>query len=683
MERSFGKVNAAISKVQSGAAQAGRAVAGGALIAGAALAEVVSTGAEFEQTLVGAGAKFAEPIDRGTEAFEGLSAAALAVSEDTEFSATAAAGALKFMATAGESAAVSMGSIKTFADLATVAETDLASAADLASDSIGPLGLATDDLSKKSAAYARTADLMAKTTNIANVGFEDLFEAIKAGAKPFIDTGQEVEQFLASIALIGGAGIKGSKAGKDVARAMARITDKSTKAQKALRRLDVDFQKNGNVRDFLDIMEDLEVKLKGVSEVKRAQAVSDIFGANSKAAGLAILAGLEKAREFEDKLASVSGFTAEVAAKTRDTALGKIKTFWSTVESIVVGVFFVIQDDVEKITTAMTEWAKANKATFSSAVTKGLAFMRDNFEQIADKGPKILALVVALSAMAKTLTLLQGIMSIVAATTAVTAGSIGLISLSVLALIALGAAVFIFWDDMVAGVERGDAAWTAAAVAVGLIAAPFALVGAAGVGLVVAVEAIIDAFDAMVTDVGEGMSFLADDIVKKWEPIGKFFTDLWAEIEDSFFRIMLRISARIESFIQDLTGIDLFGVNSKGAFFEKIEPPPAEPPPAANDAPRRRENVFLKPPPAANTLPPAADNSDFGLTSFDPFEPTGQTSTQPAVVDTTGSAIATAVTESISSLKLDINLNDPGGAVESIEQPSNDDAVRVTSSGDL
>ena len=65
------------------------------------MANVISAGAEFEQTLVAAAAKFPGEIRRGTEAFEQLEQAARKTGSATEFSASEAASALNFLAMAG------------------------------------------------------------------------------------------------------------------------------------------------------------------------------------------------------------------------------------------------------------------------------------------------------------------------------------------------------------------------------------------------------------------------------------------------------------------------------------------------------------------------------------------------------------------------------------------------------
>ena len=667
MEKRLGRLNKKLAKLSDGGKRMGRGVMVGAAVAGAALAKVVGVGAEFEQTLVNAGSKFAEPIDRGTEAFRDLEKAALAVSGTTEFSAREAAGALEFMAKAGENSAVSMGSLRTFADLASVAQVELSVAADMASDAIGPLGLATDDLDKKSAAYAQTADLMAKTTNMANLGFEELFESIKVGAGAFRGAGQDTTQFLASVATLAGQGIKGSKAGKDLARSISRITDTSTKAPKALKKLGVSFKDGeGNIRDFLDIMTDLRGKLDLKTEAQRAQAISDIFGANSKASGIAILENLEKAREFEDKLAGATGFTAELAAKSRDTALGDIKTFWSTIETLVIGVFGIIRDDVSKVVTSMTAFAKANKAAFSKAVISGLEALKDGFAFLAEHGHRIARLALGLWAVQKALMAFQLVVGTIAAVTAMmtahaaatgaatvatvglnlaTLALVGSIALLILPWIALGAVIvgtLVFWDEI--QIFMMDF---------------FEWIDNTATGIIKNLGEIWDWLGGKIKE-----STAVQTLIKDWATIEPFFTRLWAAVTAVFDDSLGAIGDAVDTV--------------KNAFHSLM----------GNDI-----DVAVRAPNVVNSLGTGARglaalelvNPGAALDGFEslPGAAANGPGFEPQVVNTTSEEISRSVSESISKSTLDININDPGGVVKSVEQPKKSGGVNVASSGNF
>lgn len=665
MERKLGKLNRGLAKIGGIGRAAGRGVAAGAVVAGVALAKVVSTGAEVEQTLVNAGSKFEIPIKRGTKAFDELAESAIAAASASEFSVKEAAGALDFMARAGENSAVSMDSLKTFTDLATVSGEDLATAADLASDAIGPLGLATNDLSKKSAAYTKTADLMSQTTNMANVGMQDLFESIKIGGASFRSTGQDINQFLASVALLGGEGIKGSKAGKDLARIMSRITDSSTKAQGALRKLRVSFKdKDGNIRDFLDIMTDVKAKTDKLSEVKRAQVLSNLFGANSKAAGIAVISNLEKVRKFEKKLQGADGITARLAKEQRNTALGSIKSFWSAVEAIVVRVFFVIRDDVDAIAKSMTGWARANQAVFGDKVRSTIEFFKNNMSTIVDLTPKVAALVAGLWALSAVLGALETVMGILAATTAVAAGSLLLFGVAILAGIVLIGIIIVLWDESIEvigdygramdeAVFKTTEGMKGSAKEVRKFHDELSLLEKVAFGF-------LHPMDTLTINI--------DNQATAWDGVTVAAKETWDAIVDGAKAVAHPIDT-IKNLLNELGGGKKFEVSSDIA--QSVA----------------GTNAVLRSAPV--------EDEDFGprVLSF-PLSAPGQTITEldratheafvaPQFINTMSEDIRRSFEQTMQTMKLDITLNDPSGAVQSVEQNNSEPAVTVAKSGGL
>ncbi len=169
---SFGKLNSGINKtigfVGKGLAK-GAAIGMGAIAAGAGLAarEFIA----LDESITQAGAKFKD-LDVNSvgyaDSLKELSAAARAVGADTEFSATDAAGALDKFAMAGMSSSQSMALLRGTTDLATAAGTDLTSAVDIATDSLGAFNMVTDDTVQLEKNLARVSDVMAKTTTTAN-----------------------------------------------------------------------------------------------------------------------------------------------------------------------------------------------------------------------------------------------------------------------------------------------------------------------------------------------------------------------------------------------------------------------------------------------------------------------------------------------------------------------------------
>ncbi|MCK5601860.1 phage tail tape measure protein, partial [Candidatus Pacearchaeota archaeon] len=179
MDRGLRKVNKSVGrfaqKMKKGALIVGASLA----IIGAGLLNVINTGAQFDQTLVNAAAKFPGEIRKGTKEFILLEDAARQVGRTTEFTAIQSAEALNFLAMAGFNAEQSVKALPGVVDLATVAQSDLATATDIATDSLGAFGLMTKDAGKLGKNLARINDVIAKTSTTANTNIMQLFEAVK------------------------------------------------------------------------------------------------------------------------------------------------------------------------------------------------------------------------------------------------------------------------------------------------------------------------------------------------------------------------------------------------------------------------------------------------------------------------------------------------------------------------
>lgn len=669
MEKKLGKVNGAFDKIGAGARGVGTAVAAAGAVAGAGIALVVDKGADFEQVLIRAGAKFGG-IRRGTKAFDDLGKAALDVSSVTEFGASQAGKALEFMSTAGEKSAVAMGSLGNFADFATANSAELSRAADIASDSISALGLDLDaqgkkivDPTEKIAAYARVNDLLTTAATGANLTLDQVFETVKKGGSAALAAGQDVETFLAATQAVSGV-IKGSEAGTGLRIVMRNILQTTGEAGKAMKKLRIQTadKRTGAIRDLPDILEDIKKKFDKMTEKKRAQTLTKLFGEAVPTAN-ALLSNVDGLRERIAVMADKSkGKVKEFAGIMRDSASNSIKTFGSTIEAIEIGVFQIIRDDVVKIVDATTKWAKANKAAFGKAVMASLQFMRDNFEAIVEKGPRVLALVGSLMALAKVLGVVQAVLAVVAALTAATAGTLGLIAIAVVSVIALLGLLVVFWDDvteamsatsnfisdkliatfdwlkekfdiMVAGVKRGERGWILLATALATVLAPVLAVLAPFIALAAIGKLIFD----------------------NWEGIEGFFGKMWDGIVDTFMSSVSIIADTLTDLKEGFN--DLLGIENE---------------------------VKVK---GAVDLP-----SDFGepglafaggLGVGGNFGPPGAGGPGPQVINTSDEQLQRTIEEHSKRVAVDVNLNAPPGVVKSVDRRGDDDAVQLSRSGDI
>lgn len=293
----------------------------------------------FDQAIVSSSAKFKGlnlQTDAGRETLEKLKATAKDVGATTQFSAAQAAEGINFLAMAGFNADQSMASLKGVVDLATVANIDLGRSTDIASDALGAFGLMTEDSTQLQKNFTRLNDVMALTMNRTNTGIEDMFESLKKGAPTFTAAGQSVESFNALVGVLASSGVKGAEAGTQLRNVMLRLASPTKEAQKQLKNLGVVTQDSqGNFRDIVDILADVEKGTSKMGNVQKSAALSTIFGARAVTGMNILLAnGSKNLRDFREDLINSGGAAAKAAAIMRQSLGNRLAILGSTAKDL-------------------------------------------------------------------------------------------------------------------------------------------------------------------------------------------------------------------------------------------------------------------------------------------------------------------------------------------------------------
>jgi len=355
-------------------------LAGGLFLVQSVMADTITTGVQLEQTLVNAAAKFPGEIKKGTKEFKMLEDTARQVGKTTEFTASQAAEGLDFLAMAGFNAQQSVAALPAVVDLATAANVDLARATDIASDSLGAFNLMTDDAAKLSSNLARVNDVMAKTVTSANTNMELLFETIKEGGPVATSAGASIETFNALAGQLANAGIKGSSAGTTLKNVFLRLAAPVGGAANMLKSLGVEtVDSQGNMRDIIDIIGDLEKSLKGLGTGEKAKVLNTIFG-KIPLAGVNVLlsTGSDKLRDYRTALEDAGGAAGTMAAQMRDTLSGQIKTMNSAFEGLQITIFKLSETSLGIFITRLTEVIR----TVDAAIASNDEFSKSVFNNI-------------------------------------------------------------------------------------------------------------------------------------------------------------------------------------------------------------------------------------------------------------------------------------------------------------
>lgn len=476
------------------------------------LTDVAKTGMQFEQSITNATAKFPGAIKKGTAAYKALEDEARRVGRVTEFTASQSAEALNSMAMAGFSAEGAMKSLNGVVNLATTAEVELSDASEMAADALNMFGFMSDNPDKLARNLQRVNDTMAKVAVTSTNTVGSIYEAMQGGGSLVKATGSDIETFLALTGKIS-AVAKGSAAGTGIKNIYARLASQTPEVYRLLRNPLINVKTKdefGNMRDVIDILGDLQDRLKNFGTADQAAIVETIFGKIALPSVLHLLSMTNKElRDYRKEIYAASGASTDMANTMRSTTLGSWKNFLSAIESVKISLFVLQQGPLQKTLDKWAEWLRSH----DQEIAKKISVWLDKIIKALPEIWKWLKIIVPLLAGLLALNIvLQAFLGLVQAITFILANPL------LIAILAL--AVFLYmlifrFKDLQAILQGVPNLFLAIGVALGAILLPISPV----IGIILML-------------IG-----LAALIVKNWEPIKDFFAQLWDDILFTFKRV--------------------------------------------------------------------------------------------------------------------------------------------------
>ena len=356
---------------------AGVAAAAGVALAGKTVVDSVKTYVEFEDAVTKAGTKFKDfdvTSESYNETLELMQTKAREVGAATKFSATDAAGALDKMAMAGLTSEQAMGMLMGTTNLAASVGLDLTSAVDMATDAMGAFNLVSEDQEQIGANMNRIADVVARTTNMANTDMSMWFEAVKSGAPQFTALGGDIETFSAAIGTLANSGIKGAEAGTALRNIMLRLSAPAKAGADALGELGINvFDSEGKMLPFIDIMKQFEKSLDGVADEKKAKLLTDIFGARAIGSFQVLMsAGTDELSKFTNELYNAGGAVETMANAQMKSFAGMIeqlKSAWQD-KQLSLGKAFEVGGAKDALANLITYVQNFDVAPIAGALTQ-------------------------------------------------------------------------------------------------------------------------------------------------------------------------------------------------------------------------------------------------------------------------------------------------------------------------
>ncbi|KKL55627.1 hypothetical protein LCGC14_2253530, partial [marine sediment metagenome] len=420
----------------------------------------------------------------------------------------------------------------------------LITAVDIATDTLGAFNLMVEDTTQLEKNLNRVSDVMVKTTTSANTNLEELFESVKKGGPAFTAAGQDIETFSTLAGIMSNAGVKGADAGTNLRNVMLRLAKPTGEAADVLKQLGIRTQDEaGNFRDIIDIIADFEKGLEGMGTAQRTAALTTVFGARAVTGMNILLAeGTDNLRNYRDTLLESGGAAETMAEAMRQSIGNRLKVLKSSLLELGLQFIDAFQEKGRNLLDQLIDKIQEfDMQTIIVPVKNAVRlfkrfakFIKDNIGLIKQLSIIFLALVVTIKAIAiavKIYTAVQWLLNV-----AMSANPIGLIIIGIAALIAGIVLLVLNWEKVVTFLRN---VWNKVVnFVVGglkklwnkfseLLDNPFFV----AIGLLFAPWLTIPAL-----------------IIKHWEPIKEFFTNLWLNVIKPLIAGVANIGGKIGQF---------------------------------------------------------------------------------------------------------------------------------------
>lgn len=319
-----------------------------------------------------------------------MAAKAKTLGSTTKFTATEVAEGFKYMSLAGWDTSQMLEAIDGVVNLAAASEMDLGQASDMVTDYLSAFGLAASDAGKM-------VDEMVFAQSHSNTSTQQLGDAFGNCAANMNAAGQSMETTTAILEAMANQGTKGAQAGTALAAVMRDITQKMSDGAIKIGDTSVAvMDSEGNFRDLVDILADVEKATDGMGTAQKASALQSTFTARSiKAVNQVLNEGTDNIKGYKDALTESDGAAAQAAETMMDNFKGAVTEAQSAAEGLGVAIFErvagpltgivdVASDVMGAITDALTPPPKSDLEEFLDNLRSDIEATKESIESLGD-----------------------------------------------------------------------------------------------------------------------------------------------------------------------------------------------------------------------------------------------------------------------------------------------------------
>jgi TP901 family phage tail tape measure protein len=294
---------------------------------------VVKFGSDFDDAMTESVAIMGDVSDAMRK---DMASAAMEMGRTSSFSATEAAKAFYFLASAGYDAQASIAALPAVTRFAQAGAFDLAQATEFLADAQSSLGLRIkNDAVKNMENLVLVSDTLVEAGNRSNATVQQFAEALsnKAGAAIRL-LGKDLTEGVAVLAAYADQGVKGEEAGEKLNMVFRDLQTATIKHNDAFQALNITvYDSQGNMQNMADIVGDMEKALASMSDEEKRTTLMTLGFQDRSVSAMQQLLGFSGAiRQYEKDLKSAGGVTGEIANKQMESMKKQLAVLGHQVE---------------------------------------------------------------------------------------------------------------------------------------------------------------------------------------------------------------------------------------------------------------------------------------------------------------------------------------------------------------
>src|SRR5699024_2803169 len=198
---------------------------------------------------------------------------------------------------------------------------------------------------------AEFSDVLAKTSATTNTDVSQLGEALKYAGANASAMGLDIQQTSAILGLFADIGIKGSMAGTTLNAILRDMTKKAEDGKMAIGDMTVSiYDGEGNMRDFGDILADVEKATDGMSDSARNNALQQYFGQEAiRGMNILLEEGSDKYKDLEEEIYDSKGAAEKMADVVNDNLKGSFKELSSIFSDVAIDIYKILEPALKAI----------------------------------------------------------------------------------------------------------------------------------------------------------------------------------------------------------------------------------------------------------------------------------------------------------------------------------------------